>query len=77
MVWGIFLVRFSIYRTWKGKKGEVKQSVVEAIKLGYRHIDCAMSYDNEYEVGEALKECIPSLVKREDLFVTSKLWYSI
>lgn len=34
-----------------------------------------MSYDNEYEVGAALKECIPSIVKREDIFVTSKLWY--
>lgn len=33
-----------------------------------------MAYDNECEVGEALKECIPSIVKREDLFITTKLW---
>ena len=60
------------YGTWQTPDGEVaKQSVIEALKLGYRHIDTAAAYGNEKSVGEAIKE---SGVKREDIFVTSKLW---
>lgn len=66
-----------IISTWKTNPGEVKQAVIDAIKAGYRHIDCATTYMNEDEVGEALKECIPSIVKREELHITSKIWYYI
>ena len=45
-----------------------------AVRHGYRHLDLAMIYENQDEVGRALKKVIPSVVKREELFITSKLW---
>jgi diketogulonate reductase-like aldo/keto reductase len=43
---------------------------------GYTHIDTAMIYKNEEVVGEALAECFQKGKKREDIFVTTKLWHS-
>ncbi len=49
--------------------------VVEAIRLGYRHIDCATAYQNEEVVGRGIKRAIAKgLVTRDELFVTTKLW---
>lgn len=63
------------FGTWQADPGVVKDAVLTAIKVGYRHIDCAFLYGNQKEIGEALKEAFDSgLVKREDLFITSKLW---
>ena len=50
---------------------ECEKTVLDAINVGYRMIDTAASYMNEKAVGEAIKK---SGVKREDLFITTKLW---
>ncbi|THV06646.1 Aldo/keto reductase [Dendrothele bispora CBS 962.96] len=62
--------------TWLSEPKEVENAVEIAIRNGYRHIDLAMVYKNQDEVGAALKKVIPSVVKREELFLTSKLWNS-
>lgn len=61
--------------TWKSAPGEVYQAVKEALKVGYRHIDCAPIYGNEKEVGRALTEAFDEgIVRREEVWITSKLW---
>mgnify|MGYP002770514055 FL=1 len=63
---GVFQVR---------DKEKCKQSVLEAIKAGYRLIDTAVSYTNEDAVGEAVREAIrEGICTREELFITSKMW---
>ena len=61
--------------TWKSKPGETYNAIREAIKIGYRHIDCAAIYGNEKEIGQALKDSITTgEITREDIWITSKLW---
>lgn len=57
--------------TWQSGANEVKEAVVAALKIGYRHIDAAAVYGNEAEVGEGIKA---SGVDRKAIFVTGKLW---
>jgi diketogulonate reductase-like aldo/keto reductase len=52
-----------------------RRATKAAVEVGFRHLDCAERYRNEAEVGAALKELITDgTVRREDLFVTTKLW---
>ncbi|WP_437200737.1 aldo/keto reductase [Planctomicrobium sp. SH664] len=60
---------------WKVPRPRAAGLVVEAIEAGYRHLDCAADYGNEAEVGEGLQRALQKgLCRREDLWVTSKLW---
>lgn len=59
---------FGVYQV---SKEDCKESVLTALKTGYRHIDTAQSYFNESEVGETLKE---SDVPRKEIFLTTKVW---
>ena len=54
----------------------MKDATVEAIRLGWRHIDTARAYENEDVVGEAIKEAIDKgyINSADDLFITGKLW---
>ncbi|CAG4949229.1 unnamed protein product [Parnassius apollo] len=57
------------------KKNEIENAVKWAIDAGYKHIDTAFVYDTEDKVGSAInKKVAEGVVKREDLFVTTKLW---
>lgn len=61
--------------TWRLDKNRAGDVVRFAInKALYRHIDCASIYGNEKEIGEAFKDVLVNSVKREDLFITGKLW---
>ncbi len=62
-------IGFGVYRMTDPK--ECEQAVLNAIQAGYRLIDTAAAYENEEAVGKAIKK---SGVKREELFITTKLW---
>lgn len=53
---------------------QVAEAVKDAAAVGYRHFDCASVYGNEDRIGHALRAIVKSGVKREDLWLTSKLW---
>jgi diketogulonate reductase-like aldo/keto reductase len=68
---GIEIPQFGlgVYLTKSGR--ECVNAVTWALEAGYRHIDTAKAYGNESEVGEAVRN---SGIKREDIFITTKLW---
>ena len=53
---------------------EIATAVEAAAEVGYRHFDCASVYDNEREIGYALQQVLRRQAKREQLWITSKLW---
>jgi len=59
--------------TWQLKGDDCITSVLKALEIGYRHIDTAQIYENEEHVGAAIGK---SGVKREDIFLTTKVWMS-
>jgi diketogulonate reductase-like aldo/keto reductase len=59
------------FGVWASPKNKTKASVLEALKVGYRHIDTAQGYNNEAEVVEGV---LASGLPRDDVFVTTKIW---
>jgi alcohol dehydrogenase (NADP+) len=53
---------------------QVAEAVKGAAEVGYRHFDCASVYGNEAEIGASFEAILESGVKREELWITSKLW---
>lgn len=64
------------YGTYQIPQNEAQRCVEDAISVGYRLIDTAQAYFNEEGVGAALKTAMSGGVKREDLFIETKLWIS-
>jgi methylglyoxal/glyoxal reductase len=68
---GVMIPRLGL-GVYQSPPGQVTQRAVEyALKIGYRHIDTARIYNNETDVGTALRK---TGIKREDVFITTKLW---
>ncbi len=59
------------YGVYQISKDECERCVLDALKIGYRHIDTAQSYFNEEEVGSAIEK---SGIPREEIFLTTKVW---
>jgi len=63
------------FGTWRAAPQETENSVYEALKSGYRHIDCARIYGNESECGAGIARAFAEkLLTRDELFVTTKVW---
>lgn len=60
----------------EGSKGEAYKVVLHALRTGYRHLDCAWFYQNEDEIGDAIRDFLSenTQVKRSDLFIATKVW---
>lgn len=53
---------------------EIAEAVLGAAEIGYRHFDCAAVYGNEKEIGASLQKVVSNGIRREELWITSKLW---
>jgi D-xylose reductase len=60
---------------WKVPQPAAAELVIDAVRAGYRHFDCACDYGNEAEVGAGLRAALDQkLCRRDELWITSKLW---
>ncbi|MEM9243755.1 MAG: aldo/keto reductase [Pseudomonadota bacterium] len=63
--------------TWQSPSNDIKTAIEAALQCGYRHIDCAMIYQNEADIGNCLSTALKNAkISREDVWITSKLWNS-
>ncbi|MET9615241.1 aldo/keto reductase [Kitasatospora indigofera] len=64
------------FGVWQVPDAEATAAVRTAIEAGYRSVDTAAIYENEAGTGQALAEAVAGGVRREDLYITTKLWNS-
>lgn len=63
------------FGTYQVKPDLAGKAIRQALEVGYRHIDCAYRYQNEFEIGQSISQAIEDhICKREDIFITSKIW---
>ena len=63
------------FGTWNLDTSNVSEAVSAALLTGYRHLDCAAAYNNQKAVGKGIAHGLAELgLKREDIWITSKLW---
>ncbi|MBR6952918.1 MAG: aldo/keto reductase, partial [Campylobacter sp.] len=67
------ILGYGVYQT--PQKG-TQRCVEDAISVGYRSIDTAQAYQNELGVGAALNSAINGGIKRDEFFITTKIWVS-
>lgn len=58
---------------WRIENSKAPQAIESALSVGYRHIDTAQAYENEQGSGEAVRNALQNGLKREEIFVTSKV----
>lgn len=64
----------TIFSSLQAAPPQVYEAVLEAIRVGFRHIDCALAYHNESDVGRAIAQAIKEgIVSRDQLFITGKV----
>ncbi len=72
------VIGFGTFKAFNDDNNQLSNAIKEAIRIGYRHFDCAfLIYRNELIVGKAIREAIEEsngALKREDLFIVSKVW---
>ena len=63
------------FGTWRLDTSNASEAVSVALQTGYEHIDCAAIYGNEKEVGKGIEDGLKQTGRRrEDIWITSKLW---
>ncbi|WP_312780403.1 aldo/keto reductase [Brevundimonas sp.] len=63
------------FGTWQLEAGDARRMVLEALRIGYRHIDTAWIYKNEKAVGDGIADAVAEgIVARDEIFVTTKIW---
>ncbi|KAF4591402.1 NADP-dependent glycerol dehydrogenase [Ophiocordyceps camponoti-floridani] len=64
------------FGTWQAPPDSARTAILTALRTGYRHLDLAKVYGNQREVGAGIRAALESVpgLRREDIFITSKLW---
>lgn len=65
---------FLLHSIAQSNGNEIEKAVKDAIDVGYRHIDTAWAYENEYSIGKAVRSKIADgTIKRSDMFIVTKV----